>query len=285
MDEVDLFIVHWNQPAACCATVRAFEAQRVQLRITIIDNNSEAELFDQLASDLPASVRLVRLRENKGWGGAINIVLRQWLSDTTVPYCLISAHDAIPGVGCLELLLRAADTDPRIGIASPQYPEPIITKLSPLHGVYTQRVTPGCRGDVREMDVPHGTLMLLRRECLAEVGCFDERYFAYGDEHDLGARAVRKGWKVVIVWGAMVTNPATSVENKWRSYLFARNSLLLVHDYFGRFAAALRALLILVNTLRLSLSPQGNDFAFCAQARRKAVLDYFRGRTGRPLLP
>ena len=29
--------------------------------------------------------------------------------------------------------------------------------------------------------------MILRRECLTEIGLFDERYFAYGDEHELGA--------------------------------------------------------------------------------------------------
>jgi GT2 family glycosyltransferase len=135
------------------------------------------------------------------------------------------------------------------------------------------------------MDAPHGTLMLLQRKCIAEIGLFDERYFAYGDEHELGARSVRKGWKVVIVWGAIVTNPATSIESTWRSYLFARNSLLLVDEYFGRGAATLRALLILANTWRLSIKPPGNDFPFSAAARRKAVRDYFFGQSGRPVLP
>ena len=55
--------------------------------------------------------------------------------------------------------------------------------------------------------------MLVRRQCLDEIGLFDQRYFAYGDEHDLGARAVRHGWKVVLVWGSIVTNPATRTEN------------------------------------------------------------------------
>jgi GT2 family glycosyltransferase len=83
--------------------------------------------------------------------------------------------------------------------------------------------------------------MLVRRQCLDEIGLFDQRYFAYGDEHDLGARAVRHGWKVVLVWGSIVTNPATRTENSWRSYLFARNSLFLVHAYFGRAAATLES--------------------------------------------
>jgi len=38
---------------------------------------------------------------------------------------------------------------------------------------------------------PHGTLLLARRECLLDIGLFDERYFAYCEEADLGERARR----------------------------------------------------------------------------------------------
>ena len=41
--------------------------------------------------------------------------------------------------------------------------------------------------------------MLFRRECLEDVGLFDERYFAYGDEMEIGLRAARHGWKNVEV--------------------------------------------------------------------------------------
>jgi hypothetical protein len=66
--------------------------------------------------------------------------------------------------------------------------------------------------------------------------------------------------------------------------LFARNSLFLVHAYFGRTAATLRAVLILLNTLRLLAFHRENGPAFSARARWKAVRDYFSGCTGRPLV-
>ena len=99
------------------------------------------------------------------------------------------------------------------------------------------------------------------------------------------ARAVRHGWKVVLVWGSVVTNPGTWTESSWRSYLFARNSLYLVRAYFGRAAATLRAILILANTLRLLTFHREDGFAFSARARWKAVRDYFKGCTGRPFVP
>ncbi len=285
MPEVDLFVVHWNQPDSCVATVNALRAQEIPLRVTVIDNDSEAEPFRRLEAELDTSVTIVRLDDNKGWGGALNVALRRWLRSETNPYCLISAHDAVPGPDCLSLLMAAAVADPRIGIACPQYPDPFVTRLSRWRGVYPEAATPRERGCAQAVDVPHGTLMLVRRECLDEIGIFDQRYFAYGDEHELGARAVRRGWNVVLVWGAMVTNPATSTESSWRSYLFARNSLLLVHDYFGRAAATVRALLILLNTVRLLARDRDKGFAFSARARWCAVRDYFAGRTGRPFTP
>ncbi|MEO8044436.1 MAG: glycosyltransferase family 2 protein [Spartobacteria bacterium] len=285
MLEVDLFVVHWNQPEACLATVRAFCDQGIPLRVTVIDNDSAGDAYARLQAELDPAVTLVRLDDNKGWGGALNVILRQWLRGNGNPYCLISAHDAVPEADCLRLLVTAADADPRVGIACPQYPDPFVARLSRWRGVYPEAAQPQAAGTAQEVDVPHGTLMLVRRNCLNEIGLFDQRYFAYGDEHDLGARAVRHGWKVVLVWGSIVTNPATWTESSWRSYLFARNSLYLVRAYFGRTAAAIRAILILANTLRLSSRSRDDGFAFSARARWKAVRDYFNGCTGRPFFP
>ena len=157
--------------------------------------------------------------------------------------------------------------------------EPYVARLSRQRGVVPEPAPPRARGVVQEVDAPHGTLMLVRRECLAEIGGFDERYFAYGDEHELGLRAVRRGWKVAMVWGALVTNPGTGTASALRSYLFARNSLLIVHDYFGRRAAWQRVGLLLGNTLRLAFSKQESA---SVKPRLRGVRDFVFGRFGQP---
>lgn len=275
-----LLVVHWNQPQACAATVAAFLAQNVPLGVTVIDNDSAAEAFSGLRAELQERVEFVRLNENRGWGGALNVALERWLREEEEPFCLISAHDAEPAADCLPLLLAAAAADPRLGIVCPQYPEPFIARLSPVRGVIPEAVAPRARGSVEEVDAPHGTLMLVRRDCLQEIGLFDERYFAYGDEHELGLRARRRGWKVALVWGALVTNPGTRTASAWRSYLFARNSLLLVHDYVGSSAAWLRTGLLTGNTLRRLAFAQEDGLS--ARARWRGVRDFLRGRYGKP---
>ena len=237
MTTMKLVVVHWNSPQACVATVRAFLAQGVPLEVTVVDNDSRPAAFEELKRALPPEVEVVRLKSNRGWGGALNVCLHHWLHEETQPFCAISAHDADPASGCLGLLLAATTADARLGIACPQYTEPYVARLSRQRGVFPEMVMPQPRGTAQEVDAPHGTLVLVRRECLAEIGGFDERYFAYGDEHELGLRARRRGWKVAMIWGAVVTNPGTGTASALRSYLFARNSLLLVHDYFGARAA------------------------------------------------
>jgi hypothetical protein len=48
-----------------------------------------------------------------------------------------------------------------------------------------------------ESDWTIGSFMLCRRDALAAVGGFDERFFVYSEEVDLCVRLKRAGWKVV----------------------------------------------------------------------------------------
>ena len=283
MNTAKVLVVHWNQPEACAATVRALFAQNLPLDLTVLDNHSEPAAFEELRAKLDPGAKVVRLEQNRGWGGALNVLLQQWLNEETNPFCFISAHDAVPEAECLRLLLAAAEDDPRLGIVCPQYLEPYIARLSKWRGVFPEIVPAQTSGRAQEVDVPHGTLMLVRHACLREIGLFDERYFAYGDEHELGARARRRGWKVAMIWGAVVTNPGTWTPSALRSYLFARNSLLLVHDYFGPSAGWLRAILLLGNTVRLLIFSRGDE-VFSARSRWRGVRDYFSGHHGKPLL-
>ncbi len=278
-----VFVVHWNRPEECAAAVHRFLEEEIALRLVVIDNASTPENLATLRKALtPTTAELITLPKNLGWGGALNVALKPWL-EAGEDFCFISAHDAIPAPGCLQRLLEAGKADARLGLACPQYPDRSIPHLSRLHGVRQSVAPPGQPAGPTVIDVPHGTLMMARRQCLQEIGLFDERYFAYGDEHDLGARATRAGWKVVLLWGATVVNPGTWVSSPLRSYFFARNSLLLVHDHFGRASAFLRAGIILVSALRQMVrSKRDRSFAFSLRAQGRAIADFYWGRFGAP---
>jgi N-acetylglucosaminyl-diphospho-decaprenol L-rhamnosyltransferase len=279
---VPLFILHWNRPQECLRTVKAFQDQDVPLDIQVIDNHSEPEALRSLTGRLPPEVRLITLRENKGWGGAFNLILQEWIAAAGSEFCFICAHDAIPTEGCIELLLNAMVDNPHIGIACPEYGLPEIPQFSRLRYVRNRAVEPRPKGVSEMIDMPHGTLIGFRKRCLLEIGLFDERYFAYGDEHEIGLRARRSNWQVAIVWGAIVENPGTWTSNRTRSYLFTRNSLLLVQTHAGWGWAGLRLLLMLPNTLRMLLLPSDSDFPFAPGARLLGIRDFLLSRFGPP---
>lgn len=282
LSSVPLFILHWNRPDECLRTVNAFRAQGVPLRIQVIDNHSEPEALRSLTVCLPPDVQLMTLGENKGWGGAFNLVLREWLATQGSDFCFVSAHDAIPSEGCIELVLRAMMEDHRIGIACPEYGISEIPHFSKLRYSLGAPVAVRPCGRSEPIEMLHGTVIAFRRKCLLEIGLFDERYFAYGDEHDIGLRAQEKNWLVCMVWGAIVKNPGTWTASRTRSYLFARNSLLLIKTHGGMGWAAVRLFCMLPNTLRMLVFPRDTGYAFSATARLLAIRDFLLGRYGPP---
>ena len=280
---IPVFIVHWNRPQECLRAVQSFLAQDIAVRLVVVDNASEPDLLEILAARLPPGVDLVRLPENRGWGGGLNILLTKWLETNDDQFCFVSAHDALPQAKCLSMLLDSMQGDSnQIGIACAEYGVAHLARFSPLLGPRLVYIAPRPSGTIETVPFPHGTLMLLRRRCIQEVGLFDERYFAYGDEMEIGLRARRHGWKVAVVWGAVVVNPGSWTPNRTLSYLATRNSLLMASTYGSRLSAALRVALMVPNTLRLMLSPAARGSAFSPAARAAAVRDFFLGHFGPP---
>lgn len=279
-----VFVVHWNRPAECLATIALFRQQGLPLSIRVLDNASRPEHREALRRGLPAGVDMVDLGENKGWGGGLNILLTQWLAEHGSDYCVISAHDSIPRPDCLALLVAAMERDGKLGIACPQYETPEVATFSPVRGVTCVAVSPLPRGEVSQVEVAHGTLMIFRKQCIAQIGLFDERYFAYGDEAEIGLRARKHGWTVGMVWGAIVINPGSWTSSPIVGYLSARSSLLMAVDYGGMVRGLIRAALMFVNSMRLLFVPAARDSMSSPRARLMAIRDFLLRRYG-PIPP
>ncbi|MFM6909090.1 MAG: hypothetical protein ACKPKW_08130, partial [Dolichospermum sp.] len=232
------------------------------------------------------TVKLIKLEENNGWGGAFNVVLAQWLTaESILPYCFVSAHDALPQDNCLKMLVDSMKNDHKLGIVCPEYGDGFLPKFSPLRCSYFIPINPKLPGTVEDIEIPHGTLTLYRKNCLAEIGLFDTRYFAYGDEYDLGLRARRYHWKVGMVWGAVVINPGSWTPSPLKHYLISRNSLLLAQVHGSWIQSLLRAFFMFFNSLKSLLFPTSfstdrSSIKPIFWARLKAIRDFLLGRYG-----
>jgi GT2 family glycosyltransferase len=286
---LEVVVVHRDQPEACRRTVLALHRQGLPVHVTVVDNGSEVasrSALDALVRRLP-TVEVVTLGRNAGFGPAANVGLRRWLERGDGEWVAVAPHDVLPEPGCLTRMLAAVESRPDAGLVSGEFgraydSKPVIDRYI---GGY---VSPGRAGEGWEdADFPHGTLLMARRAALEEIGLFDERYFAYCEEADLGVRARRAGWKVGIIWGAVVTNGGHA-ESEIVRYLKLRNTLLLVHEHFGSYPATIRCTFALLTLAVRSFRGRSAATDALGRVEGQAILDFIRGRFGPPppsLLP
>jgi N-acetylglucosaminyl-diphospho-decaprenol L-rhamnosyltransferase len=280
---ISVFICHWNNPSDCLRTVQCFLKQKIPLQVSIIDNASEFDKFQFLRENLPSKVELIRLKENRGYAGGLNVLLNRWLKHGKGDFCFVSAHDALPQDGCLEMLLESMLKDEKIGIAyAEENGVPCVPAFHLLRGPIFLRTSPRPPGTIEQVKFCYGPILLFRKQALMQIGLFDERYFTYEEDIEIGLRAQKFGWKVVIVRGAIVVNLGKSTPSDIACYLQLRNILLMIKEYSGCHYAILRSLISLGNTVLLLLWKSRRPVNFSTYARLRAIIDFWLGRYGPP---
>jgi GT2 family glycosyltransferase len=275
-------ILHWNRPVECLTTIANLRESGLPLEITVVDNQSKPENLERLRAELPEGVEVITLPQNVGWGPAHNVVIRRWLETEKSDYCIVAAHDALAQDDCLAKLVKAIEQHPDWGMVCPEYGEPTRPRFNPLRGATLEHVTPRAPGTHEEVEFCHGTLAMFRRQCLSEIGVYDEGYFAYGDEAEIGIRARRKGWKVGLVWGAVLINPGSWSGGPVIAYLWTRNSLKLARSFGGFLGMVGRLAVVLLATFREKLQGALESSMSSPKARLIGIRDYFRGYCGGP---
>lgn len=257
------------------------------MSILVVDNGSAPEAVEKLRANL-SDVELIVLGANTGFGPGANVGIRRWLDDPArSEWVAVAPHDALPKTGCLERVLAAAQARSRAGLACADVGDASMPVVDPYFGGITRplgalRIGPPAVDGWIEAGYPHGTLLFARRRCLEEIGLFDERYFAYCEEADLGERARRAGWQVGLVKGADVRNPYLGSAGATVDYLMLRNTLLLVRRHFGRYRVSIRFVMALWQLGAGWVRGGRRSPLFHPRARVRALVDFARGSFGPP---
>jgi GT2 family glycosyltransferase len=281
---VTVVIVHRNRPERLRDTVDALRGQTVPTRVIVVDAGSEKAHQAAAAAILAERPgdEYLPFDENLGFGPGGNIGLQHWLDSGEEEWVGLCPHDALADPDCLATMLEAVGPRPRAGLASADVGDRLSAVVDRYFGPLFRPAA--VEEGWEPVDYPHGTLLLARRACLEEVGLFDERYFSYCEEADLGLRARAKGWEIGLVRGARVTNIDLSSSVALVDYLQLRNTLLLTRDHFGRYAEVIRFTTALLQLVSQSLFPSRRPMIFDARARRRALRDHLRGCYGPPPL-
>lgn len=278
-EPVPVVIVHRNNSRACATTIADFRAQSVETEIVVVDNASGPAHRGALQAIEPP-IDVIELDANRGFGPAANVGLERWLCADTGDWVIVAPHDVRLDPSALDQLFDAVEDQGPVGLVCGDVGDQARPAIDLFLGAIPR---PALSHDGFEpADYPHGTLMALARECVSEVGGFDDRYFAYGEEAELGLRARSHGWLVGVVRGAMVANPGTAPHGAVVDYLKQRNTLLLLAEHAGRWPVVFRSMVVIGQIGWGSLRPSTRAPWFHRRARWLALRDHLRGRTGPP---
>jgi N-acetylglucosaminyl-diphospho-decaprenol L-rhamnosyltransferase len=195
-------------------------------RVVVVDNGS-TDGAPEAVAESRRSVTLVRSPGNVGYGSAANIGAR--LATPDEQWLLVCNPDTLATPDTLARLLEAAHRAPRAGALGPRV-------LDPDGSVYpSARALPSIRTGIghallsgvwpsnpwtrryQQRDVSasetaaevgwlSGAFLLLRREAFEEIGGFDDDFFMYFEDVDLGRRLAEAGWSNLFVPDAVVTH-------------------------------------------------------------------------------
>ncbi len=213
---VSVVIVNWNgreHLAECLATLRA-QRLSASFEIIVVDNGSD-DGSQALLADLQAApgppLRVIANAANLGFATGCN----QGIRASASPYIALLNNDTAVEPDWLAALLGAMERDATIGSCTSKILsyQDRTTIDNVGHIVFADGLT---RGKGR-LQIDHGQFAreeeafcisgcaaLLRRAMVDDIGLFDEAFFAYCEDADLGFRARLRGWRCVYVPTAVI---------------------------------------------------------------------------------
>ena len=242
---VSIIVVNWNGMRFlddCLASLR--DQTWPHREFILVDNGSRDGSTERLrswAQRLPCA-QAIYLPENTGFCRANNLAFARARGE----WIALFNNDAIARPNWLEELIRQRDVVPGIGMVGGkilfQEPDGVIDKAGHLiywdgqnRGRGTMEPDNGQYDKAEEILWPDACAALYHRKLFEETGGFDESFFAYGDDADLGMRARLLGWRAWYVPTAVVHHRHSATAGAYsplKIMLVERNRLLLAIKNF-----------------------------------------------------
>ncbi len=217
---------------------------RQDFEVIIVDNSGEG----LVRRNQPASgARVIENQRNIGFGAAVNEGFRT----SNAPFLATLNDDAVAHPHWLDSLVRAMEERPDAGMCASQvrlFGEDRLDSAGMLvagDGSSKQRGHGRPPEDfpvAEETLFPSGSAALYRRAMLDEVGGFDDAFFLYCEDTDLGLRARWAGWKCLYVPQAVVEHHyshSAGGASPLKAYYVERNRLfVLLKNFPGRMLLA-----------------------------------------------
>ncbi len=202
-------------------------------------DNSESEFHSselrRRIDEMPAGgvdyrIEVLSAGENLGFGRGVNFVL-SYDRESSSPhdYYLLINNDALAGPYLVDGLLRVLKENPQAALAAPRIVSSVRGREFGIWyhrylGLLFSRPRKGC------FHYFTGCCLLFRKNLVDRTGLFNESFFMYGEDAELGWRLTRQGKKMVCAEDVHVEHeygPSVDRTSFFYEYHMMRGHLLL----------------------------------------------------------
>ena len=231
---ISVIVLNWNGRQFLKQCLGSILTQTYHpLEVLLVDNGSTDGSLE-FVKEMVLDVKVIANGKNLGYGGGNNVGIRS----SRGQYIMILNNDTRLEPTCLEELQRSIETNDRYGACA--------SKILFEHGdgridaaglvVCPDGLAIGRgRWDLEdrynaetEVFFASGCACLFRREMFEDIGVYDEDFFAYGEDTDLGWRAQLAGWRCIYSPKAMVHHfhsASSGTYSHFKAYLVERNRI------------------------------------------------------------
>jgi GT2 family glycosyltransferase len=253
---VSAIVVNWNGGAMVQdALASLFNQTWPSLEVILVDNASTDGSLAEAEHAFGDRLVIIRNQKNLGFAGGNNA----GFAAATGEWVFLLNSDAVCEPHAVESLMHFAAGKPEVGQLAcrvvqadkPNFFDSVGLLLYP-DGVCRARGWEekdlGQYDRAEEVIAPHGCACALRKTMLDDVGTFDEDFFCYLEDMDLGVRARLAGWQCWYVPEARVCHRKSATAGNYsifKAFHVERNRLYCLWKWMPRFLIAVSPLFTL----------------------------------------
>lgn len=238
---VSVILVNYKGAEDTITCLRYFDEidwPRDKFELIVVDNDSQDGSVEAIRAAVPHAV-VVDAGSNTGFAGGCNL----GVSHAKGEYVAFINNDARPDAGWIRAAVEAFEADAQVGAVASKvldwsgelidYADGSLT----WYGMGYKREAE--KPNSAEFDVPKdvlfgtGAAMFVRADLYREVGGFDERFFMFYEDVDLGWRLNILGWRMRYVPTSLAFHKHHVTMKKFgnfrESYLLERNALMSMY--------------------------------------------------------